>query len=78
MFFYPLVGESAANFAQEPAATVYEESAVDFAKKLSCRINLGNSLDVKDMLQHNSNISLAVYEKNWGNPLIANALSAVL
>lgn len=64
-------GEPAANFAQQPATTVYEESAFDFAKTLGCGINLGNSLDVAHMLQYNPNVSLAEYEKSWGNPLIA-------
>lgn len=46
-------------------------TATEFAAKLGCGMNLGNSLDVAHMLQYNPNISLAEYEKSWGNPLIA-------
>lgn len=46
-------------------------TAAEFAAKLGCGMNLGNSLDVAHMLQYNPNISLAEYEKSWGNPLIA-------
>lgn len=46
-------------------------TATEFAAKLNCGINLGNSLDVAHMLQYNPNMSLAEYEKSWGNPLIA-------
>ncbi|MDE7208209.1 MAG: glycoside hydrolase family 5 protein [Lachnospiraceae bacterium] len=56
--------------AEEPAKTL---TATEFAAKLSCGINLGNSLDVAHMLQYNPNMSLAEYEKSWGNPLIAKA-----
>ena len=65
-----LVGEPMADFTREPAVTAYQESAFDFAKELSCGINLGNSLDVTHMLQYNPNGNLAEYEKSWGNPLI--------
>lgn len=54
--------------AKEPAEIL---TATEFAAKLSCGINLGNSLDVAHMLQYNPNASLAEYEKSWGNPLIA-------
>lgn len=46
-------------------------TATEFAAKLGRGINLGNSLDVAHMLQYNPNMSLAEYEKSWGNPLIA-------
>ena len=73
-----LVGAPVTDSAQEPATMTYMESAVDFAKELSCGINLGNSLDVKDMLQYNPNMSLAEYEKSWGNPLIAKEQFAAI
>ncbi len=56
--------------AEKPAKTL---TAAEFAAKLNCGINLGNSLDVAHMLQYNPNMSLAEYEKGWGNPLIAQA-----
>lgn len=73
-----LTGEPAANSAQAPVGSAYPESAVEFATALGCGINLGNSLDVADMLQYNPNISLAEYEKSWGNPLIAKEQFAAI
>lgn len=53
-------------------------TATEFAEKLGCGINLGNSLDVANMLQYNPNMSLAEYEKSWGNPLIAKEQFAAI
>lgn len=53
-------------------------TATEFAEKLGCGINLGNSLDVANMLQYNPNMSLAKYEKSWGNPLIAKEQFAAI